>query len=79
MSFYKVTIDFITDEVKKNGDPKVIVENWLIEDETTEGAIEKVYAKLKEEGTTTDIEVTGVKKEKIQAVITKKGLEIPKI
>ena len=72
MAFYKVTIDFITEEVKKNGEPKVITENWIVEDETTEGAITKVYDKLKEEGTVSDVEVTGCSKVKIHSVITRK-------
>lgn len=69
MGYYKVTISFSTDEIKKNGDPKVIVENWIIEADSTEEANTKVYNKLKDEGTVSDVEVTGVVKQKIDSVI----------
>lgn len=69
MGFYKVKINFITDEIKKNGEPKTITECWIIEADSTEEANLKVIKILNDEGTTTDIEVTDVAKQKIDKVM----------
>ncbi len=69
MSYYRVKIAFISDELQKNGKPKATNEYWLLQAESTEEANIKVHKHIAETGTVLETEILEVSKQKIEKVI----------